>query len=203
MQCLLTGMKIRCCLFCWVHINSPPCLHSSTGNKSISKKKALFVLPAHLANASFLCVPLPRRFFTQEMWQCWGEWCFCFPPPLLPPKTWGMPKPLCNLEGIFILPQGQHVFFPGSPIAQVAQSAKNKKKINQTSPERTAWSDRQLLQKNKSLQASKAVPHQQQKIWVLTSDQVITLIPIPNPISTDVTEEPWNWEDPCENMLQA
>lgn len=101
------------------------------------------------------------------MWQCWGEWCFCFPPPLLPPKTWGMPKPLCNLEGIFILPQGQHVFFPGSPTAQAAQSEK-KKKTNQTSPERTAWSDRQLLQKNKSLQTSKAVSHQQQKIQALT-----------------------------------
>lgn len=40
MQCLLRGMKIRCCLFCWVHINFPPCLHSSTGHKSISKEKS-------------------------------------------------------------------------------------------------------------------------------------------------------------------
>lgn len=100
------------------------------------------------------------------------------------------------------MPQGQHVFFPGSPTAQAAQSEK-KNRTNQTSPERTAWSDRQLLQKNKSLQASKAVSHQQQKIQALTFDQAITLIPIPNPISTDVTEEPWNREEPCENMLQA
>lgn len=36
-------------------------------------------------------------------------------PSLLPPQTRGMPKPLCNLEGIFILPQGQHVFSPWQP----------------------------------------------------------------------------------------
>lgn len=94
-------------------------------------------------------------------------------------------------------------FSLAAPLPKQLNLQKTTTKKKQTSPERTAWSDSQLLQKNKSLQASKAVPHQQQKIWALTSDQVITVIPIPNPISTDVTEEPWNWEDPCENMLQA
>lgn len=123
------------------------------------------------------------------------------------------PSPLCSLpkhEGcqslfvtwrasLFCL-KDNTCFLPGSPTARAAQSAR---KINQTSPERTAWCDRQLLQKNESLQASKAVPDQQQKMWALTFDQVMTLITTPNPLSTDVMEEPWSREDPCENMTQA
>lgn len=52
----------------------------------------------------------------------------------------------------------------------------------------------------KSLQGSKAVPDQQQVIWALMklfAPKLITLT------ITDVTEEPWNREDPCENMIQA
>lgn len=134
MQCLLKGMKIRCCLFCWVHgytlIFLPVCTPALGTNPSQRKKHCLFCqltlqMPLFCACHYLEDLSLRRSDSAEVL--------------LFPPKAWGMPKPLCNLEGIFILPQGQHVFFPGSPTAQAAQAAR---KINQTSPERTAWSDR-------------------------------------------------------------
>jgi len=140
MQYLLKGMKIRCWLFYWVHINFSPCLHSSTGNRSIFKKKGLFVLPAHFANAFFCARHYLKDFSLRKSDSVEENRASVSFPSLLLSKHAVMPKPLGNLEGIFILPQGQHMFFPGSPIAQTVQSAKN-----QRSPERMDWFNRQPL----------------------------------------------------------
>lgn len=103
---------------------SPPCLHSSTGIRSIVKKKTCLFCQLTLQMLSFCAchylevgnLTVLKRIVL----------LFLFPLSSLS-KHAAMPKPLCNLEGIFLLPQGQHVFFPGSPIAQAVQSARKHK----------------------------------------------------------------------------
>lgn len=87
MQYLLKGMKIRCCLFYWVHIDFSPCLRSSTGNRSILKKKGLFVLSAHLANAFFCACRYLKGFSFRKFDSVEENSASVSLPSLLPPKT--------------------------------------------------------------------------------------------------------------------
>lgn len=183
MQCLLAGMKIRCCLFSWVHINFPPCLHSSTGNKSISKKKSTVCFASSPCKCLFSVHATTQQIFhSGDVTGLRMVLLFPCPPCSLPThqgcqsslQLGGHLHPASRTTRVF--PWQPHC--PSSSICKKNKPDKPRKNSlvwQAPSPEKEKFSGQHRVMR------------------ALTSEQVINNNPKPLQ----------HREDPCENMIQA
>lgn len=104
------------------------------------------------------------------------------------PKHAAMPKPLCNLEGIFILPQGQHVFSLAAPLPKQFNLQNNP-----TRPGRTGWADRRLrwLLKHRGVYRAELSKLTTENRSINFDKVIITITKL---ISTDMKENPHTTE---------